>query len=318
MRKIIVALIIVSCLAFSMVSLASVENYPEKPIRIIIPFDPGGGSDILTRAADKYLNLEQPRVMVYLPGAAGLVGAMETLKEKPDGYTILGHNANNIVAQYLSETTDIMLWRELEYICDLVIDHTVIATSPKTGWKSFEDAVEYARENPGQLKWGVEGARGISALTCLMVQDATGLEFRLVPYDGGAESRAALLGGHIDLLSTTVSMVKALEESGDMVPLVMMDDTRSPYYPGIPTLQELGYDAVAFQPRSFYAPPGTPKAIIDKLADAFEEVSKNENFIKEMEELVFVVRFRGPEDAFQVAEDMYNDWETVFKTYFSE
>lgn len=314
MRKIIISLFIVGMLIFSLNCFAS-ENYPTKPIRIIIPFNPGGGSDILTRAVDKYINLEQPRVLVYIPGASGLVGAMETLKEKPDGYTLLAHNANNIVAQYLSGATDIMLWRELKVICDLVMDHTILNTNKLTGWKTFEEALNFARENPGKLKWGVTGARGLSAVNMLMVQEATGVKYQMVPYDGGAATRAALLGGHIDLETTTVSDSRAVIESGDAIPLAVLDDTRSPFFPEVPTLRELGYDVLAFQPRSYYAPPGTPDTIINKLAGAFEELSKNENFIKEMEELFYVVRFRGPEDAFQVSENMYTDWEPIFSKY---
>ncbi|NLL62209.1 MAG: tripartite tricarboxylate transporter substrate binding protein [Candidatus Atribacteria bacterium] len=315
MKKNIVLLLII-CSLFVSINGFATENYPTNPIRIIIPFNPGGGSDILTRAVDKYLNLEQPRVLIYIPGASGLLGAMETLKAQPDGYTILAHNSNNIVAQYLSDATDIMLWRELEPICDIVMDHTVLTTNKMTGWTKFEDALNYAKENPGKLTWGVTGARGLSAVNMLMVQEATGVKYQMVPYDGGAATRTALLGGHIDLETTTVSDARAVIESGDAIPLAVLDDTRSPFLPDVPTLQEIGYDVLAFQPRSYYAPPGTPEAIIKKLAAAFEEVSKEEGFIKDMEELYLVVRFRGPEGSGQVSEDMYNDWKPIFDRYF--
>lgn len=315
MRKIIILLFIGAMLIFS-VNVFAIEQYPTKPIKIIIPFNPGGGSDILTRVVDKYIKLEQPRVLVYIPGASGLVGAMELINEKPDGYTLLAHNANNVVAQYLSDATDVMIWRELEMVCDLVLDHTILTTNQQTGWKTFEEALNYAKNNPGKLKWGVTGARGLSAVNMLMVQEATGVQYQMVPYDGGAATRAALLGGHIELETTTVSDARAVIDSGDVIPLAVLDDTRSPFYPDVPTLQELGYDVLAFQPRSYYAPPGTPDFIIDKLAAAFEELADNENFIKEMEELYLVVRFRGPEEAFQVSEDMYNDWKPIFDKYF--
>lgn len=314
MKKISILFLIVSFFVVSVSGLAS-QDYPTQPIRIVIPFNPGGGSDILTRAVDKYIDLEQPRVLIYIPGASGLVGAMEVLKAKPDGYTLLAHNANNIVSQYLSGATDIMLWRELEVICDLVMDHTIVNTNKYTGWTTFEEVLDFARKNPGKVRWGVTGARSLAAVDMLMIQEATGLQFQMVPYDGGAATRAALLGGHIDVEITTVSDARGVIESGDAIPLVVLDETRSPFFPEVPTLQELGYDVLAFQPRSYYAPPGTPENVINKLAAAFEKVSRNEDFIKEMDELYYVVKFRGPKEAFQVAEDMYNDWKPIFDKY---
>lgn len=317
MKKISAILIVVITLAVISAScLAAFESYPEQPIKVIIPFNPGGGSDILTRSVEKYIQLGQPLVFIYIPGAGGLIGAMEGYRGKPDGYTILAHNANNVVSQYLSDATDVMLWRELETICDLVQDHTILTTHPGTGWTTFEEVLEYARANPRKLRWGVTGARGLSAVNMLMVQEATGVEYQMVPYDGGAATRAALLGGHIDVETTTVSDARAVIESGDVIPVAVLDDTRSPFLPDVPTLMEIGVDVIAYQPRSYYAPPGTPKEIVDKLAVAFEEVSKNEGFIKDMEELYLAVVYRGPEDSFKTAEGMYEDWQPIFDRYF--
>jgi len=315
MKKITVILIIAALLIVSIGGLAA-EKYPEEPIRVIIPFNPGGGSDILTRAVSKYIELDQPLVLIYAPGASGLVGAMELYRADPDGYTILAHNANNVVSQYLSGATDVMLWRELETICDLVQDHTVLTTNPETGWTSFEEVIEFAEENPRELRWGVTGARGLSAVNMLMVQEATGAEYQMVPYDGGAATRAALLGGHIDVETTTVSDARGVIESEDAIPLAVLDDTRSPYLPDVPTLREVGVDVIAYQPRSYYAPPETPKEIVDKLAAAFEELANNEEFVEEMEELYLVTNYRGPEESFEVAEDMYEDWQPIFDKYF--
>ncbi len=314
MKKIFTILMIAVLLMI--VSISGLAAYPEEPIRVIIPFNPGGGSDILTRAVAKHMQIEQPLVLIYVPGASGLIGAMELYREKPDGYIILAHNANNVVSQYLSKATDVMLWREMETICDLVQDHTVLTTHPGTGWTSFEEVLEYAKANPRQLRWGVTGARGLSAVNMLMVQEATGAQYQMVPYDGGAATRAALLGGHIDVETTSVSDARGVIESGDAIPLAVLDDTRSPYLPDVPTLREVGVDVIAFQPRSYYAPPGTPKEIVDYLASKFEEVANNEEFIQEMKELYLVVNFRGPEESFNTAEKMYEDWKPIFDEYF--
>lgn len=315
MKKISVVIILIMLLVFCVGVFTATAEYPDHAIKVIIPFNPGGGSDILTRAVQKYIKLEQPLVLVNIVGASGLVGAMEALRENPDGYTILAHNSNNIVAQYLSNATDVKLWRELKFICNLVTDHTVVTTHPGTGWSSFEDVVTFAKENPGKLKWGVTGARGLAAVNMFQLQEATDVKYQLVPYDGGAATRAALLGGHIDIETSTISDTRAVIESGDVIPLAVLDDTRSPFFPDIPTISELGYEVLAFQPRSYYAPPGTPKPIIDKLATAFEELSKNQEFIDMMDKLYFVVRFQGPEEALKVSENMYEDWEPIFDKY---
>ena len=182
-----------------------------------------------------------------------------------------------------------MLWRELEPICDIVMDHTVLTTNKMTGWTKFEDALNYAKENPGKLTWGVTGARGLSAVNMLMVQEATGVKYQMVPYDGGAATRTALLGGHIDLKLLLVPDARAVIESGDAIPLAVLDDTRSPFYrmcqhyrKSVMMFWRFNLDHIMH--------PQVQSGSYHKNAAAFEEVSKEEGFIKDMEELYLVVR----------------------------
>ncbi|MDD4363196.1 MAG: tripartite tricarboxylate transporter substrate-binding protein, partial [Atribacterota bacterium] len=185
MKKYLVILSLIMIMVFSFASM-SMAAYPERPIRSIVPFNPGGGTDLLTRTIEKYLDLDgQPLVPVYIPGASGQIGAMELYRETPDGYTILGHNTDNLIGQYLSGGTDIKLWEEFEFICNMVLDNNVVITHPGTGWTSWEDVAEFAKANPGKVSWGTEGLRTAAVAAIMTLNDVYGFDFQIVPYDGG-------------------------------------------------------------------------------------------------------------------------------------
>ena len=287
------------------------SKYPEKSIEVIIPFSPGGGTDNLTRGIQKYINLDEPLVLKYITGASGLVGAEECLRAKPDGYTILGHNPHNFVGNKAVGTTDHFFWRELEPICWIVEAKTLLATNTKTGWKTFEDMAEYAKANPGEVKMGMVGA-GIHLANALRMIDEIGAEIVTVPYDGAAAEKTALLGGHVDLsLPSNEADIKPLVDSGDAVILAVMSDSRSTFYPDVPTLKELGYTGGAFSARGYYAPPGTPKEIIDFLKGKFKELSEKQEFVDYCYEQGMVVTYYDSEDANKISEEKYELWKKI-------
>ena len=119
-------------------------DYPTSPITVIIPYSPGGGSDILTRKIMEYIELpnNQKLVAVNVEGASGFTGAMQAFNSKNDGYTILAHNPMDVVSYSLSGTTDVELWDELETVCGIVDDFNVLVTNPQSGWTTLEEALE--------------------------------------------------------------------------------------------------------------------------------------------------------------------------------
>lgn len=295
------------------VALGAADKYPERTISVIVPFAPGGGTDILTRAIQKYF--PYPMVPINIAGASGLVGAQECYNAKPDGYTILGHNPMNLLSQSLAGTATIPLYKELKTICYMVDDYTIVTTNKNTGWKTWDDVVKAAKEKPGTIKWGTTGAAGQSAADTIRAMEAFGIECVHVPYDGGAATRTALLGNHIQLETSTGSDIRTVVESGDVIPLVAIAYNRSPFLPEVPTFRELGANVASGAPRAYYAPPGTPDEILNKLVEAFRMVSENPEFEAYVTTLGYDNKFIGPEEADKWIEEQYTTFKPLFDSF---
>lgn len=274
--------------------------YPQKPIQVIVPYPPGGGSDILTRAIMKYIDLpnDQKLVAVSISGASGYVGAKQASTSKNDGYTILAHNPTDLFSYTLNGTTEEPLWDDLVMISTVVNDFSAIVTNPKTGWKSIEDVAEYAKANPGEIKWGITGYNNVNFGDSLRTAEALGIKdyIRFVPYDGDPTVETALRGDHIQLGTYSASVAKGSSESGDVVPLLVIGNKRAKALPNTPSTEESGFDILITKPRSYYAPKGTDPAIIKTLSDAFKKVTENPEFAEMIEGLGQEVYFVDGEE----------------------
>lgn len=252
-------------------------KYPDRPIRILLGFSPGGSTDIpmrvLTANASKILG--QPVVIENKPGAAGVLPAQLLQSAKPDGYTLA------VIPQgvfRLPYTTDIN-WNpaDLAYIIGLsgyVFGIVVPASSPI---KSLADYIAYAKKNPGELTYSSPGALTTNHLTMEQFSRLANVRLNHVPYKGTSESLQALLGGHVQSAAETSGWVPYVE-SGKMRLIVVWGDKRMPRFPNVPTLKELGINLVQSSPWGLAAPTGTPAAIIAKLHQAFRQAMEQPNF----------------------------------------
>lgn len=282
---------------------------PEKEIQCIVPFAPGGGSDILTRLLMEHMNLPKPMVAINVEGSAGLIGAEQAAKASADGYTILAHNPMNLIAQGLTGTND--LWSKLTLLSFIVDDWEVVCTNKESGWETVDDLIEAAQKEPGKLKWGVTGS-GITLADSMRAMEGLGIDCQLVPYDGGSETRAALLGGHIQIELSTSSDVRSYVESGDVVPLFVIANERCPFL-DVPTLLEMGIDVTSGAPRAYFGPPNLDEEIVNFYAKQFYEVCNNEEFIKACEDLGFVVSYVDPEEGRARMEEWFEANEPIFE-----
>lgn len=303
----------------SLVGCSSEEKpYPNKAVQVVIPYGPGGGSDILTRAIMKYIQLpnEQPLVAINVEGAAGYTGAQQVINAENDGYTILAHNQMDVASYSLGGTTSRELWSELEMICNVVDDFNVISTNPASGFTSINEVVTYAKANPGEIKWGVTGSKNVNYGDTLRLAQALGIEdvVTIVPYDGGAASKTALMGNHIQMETNSASDIRTSVESGDAIPLMVIGDRRANSLPDVPSSVELGYDIVTTKPRGYYAPPGTDPAIIEILSNAIKEVTEIPEFVETVEGLGLEVNYMTGEET-QVK---IEEWVETLKPVFAE
>ena len=296
-------------------SLASAADYPDRQIRVIVPYKPGGGSDVRARLVAKIVRankiLPVPMVVTNMPGGGAAPGQREVLKARPDGYTILIHHGQVIIGNLLG----ILNWNYDSFspIAQITENPLVICTHKGTGWKSFKDLVAAAKKKPGTVTWSWGGMGGHGHFASEALFATTGIKVRPVAHGGAAESKVALAGGQVDI---SVFGVVPLEyvKSGTFVPLAVTSDYRLPQLPKVPTLIECGVDLSVSLRYSFFAPPKTPESVLKVLRTALKKVCDTPEFKEKLEKIGAVVKYRPGQKLFdQLGADM-----KVFKSVVSK
>lgn len=268
-------------LGFTAVSLLSVSSsfaaYPDRAIKLIVPWAAGGDTDVIYRPfaplLQKYLG--QPVVIANVGGASGTVGEREAARSAPDGYTVFGAH-DYIHSVYFGGNTDIKYDEAFEPICLVSSTPSVITASSKTPWKTFKDLVEDAKKRPNQISVGAS-LGSTSQYSIALAAKAAGIKFKYVPYDGTAKRMNALLGGHIDLGDSNLTQ-KSKVDAGLLKFLAIMSEKRHPELPDVPTLKELGYDVDYSVNRGLMVPKGTPADVKAKLGAACAKAAAEQEY----------------------------------------
>jgi tripartite-type tricarboxylate transporter receptor subunit TctC len=256
-------------------------QYPQRPVTWIVPFPPGGGTDISARTVAAKLGekWKQTVVIENRAGAAGIVGADAAAKARPDGYTLLIVNVgivsiNPALYPKLPYDAD-KAFAPISLLCELPF---VLMASPKLAANSVQELVAYAKANPGKVTFASSGQGGSPHLTAEIFQLATGTQMTHVPYKGGGPAMTDLMAGHVDLLFASVLEGSGHIKSGKLKGLAVTHVKRSPALPDVPTLAQAGVkDAESGSWIAQLAPAGTPQAIVDKVgADIKEAVASPE------------------------------------------
>jgi tripartite-type tricarboxylate transporter receptor subunit TctC len=270
-----------SLIAFSLVLVAlavRAQDYPTRPVTMIVPFAPGGGTDITARTLAAKLSSKwgQSVVVENRGGAAGILGAEAVAKAKPDGYTLLVANvgitsinpALYAKMPYNPETA----FAPISLVCELPF---VLMTSTKFSPNSVKELVAYAKAKPGEVTYASSGSGGSPHLTAEIFQSATGIRMTHVPYKGGGPAMVDLMAGHVNLLFASVLEGSGHINAGKLKGLAVSHAKRNPALPNVPTLAEAGVpNAESGSWIALMAPAGTPAAVIDKVvADVKEAVA---------------------------------------------
>ena len=271
----LIAVLAASALALSGAARAQTA-YPTRPVTLVVPFPPGGGTDTGARIVAQRLAARwgQPVVVENKGGAAGQIGADFVAKAKPDGYTLL---MGNIGTQAINPS----LYKKMPYDPDTAfVPITLVAelplamtVHPGVAAKTPRELIALARARPGQLSYSSSGAGGAPHLAAEMFKQATGSFILHVPYRGGGPAVADLLAGHVDLSFMTVLEASGHIKSGKLRALAVTSALRVPALPDVPTLAEAalpGFNSISWI--GLLAPAGTPKDIVDKVAADVREV----------------------------------------------
>jgi tripartite-type tricarboxylate transporter receptor subunit TctC len=251
---------------------AQTTVFPNKPIRIIIGFPPGGATDILARdfAAKLADELKQQVIIENKPGAGGTIGADAAAKAAADGYTLtIGTTSNHSIAPSLYKKLPYDPVKDFAPITMLAVSQNVVVINPSLPINNIKELVSYAKANPGKMNYGSSGNGTISHLTGEMFNALAGTEIQHIPYKGSALVFPDLLSGQVSMMYDSTISVGALIKSGKVKALAMTGAKRSRLMSELPTVAESGFpgfDSSNFF--GFFAPAATPKDILDKLLAA--------------------------------------------------
>jgi tripartite-type tricarboxylate transporter receptor subunit TctC len=284
----------------------SQEVYPSRPVNFIVPFPPGGSTDLgyrlLTKETEKHLG--QPIVVVNKPGGGGTVGVSALAASKPDGYTIGQTPSGGFLAiMPHMEKLPYHPIKDIRYIMQFAELNFGLLVKADSPFKSLKDLIAYARQNPKKLTYGTNAPNSISNLIMEQVAKKEGVQLAHIPFKGSAPYQTALLGGHVHFIVGEFNY--SYLEGGQARVLLFLGEKRSEDYPQVPLLKELGYDIPCPVYNGVCGPKGLPDEVARKLEEAFTKGMKEPAFVKGMKDLHVTLLHRNSKEVAEYAARNY-------------
>ncbi len=277
------------------------EKYPNRAIELVVPFDPGGSSDIAARIYSDELGrvLNTTITAVNRAGGGGMQGAAYVAKAKKDGYTLLAGSGAGVVNGPILRKKECPYdpLKDLFPLANFVSTSTVFVVRSDSPFKTLADLKEFARKNPGKIKAGIAGVDNDSHFNLKLFESSNKIKITAIPFKGGGESLASILGGHVDMASNTLSTFSENIKAGKLRALCVVSRTRYPEFPDLPTTLELGEKDVNLSSwQGAFVTGGVPQNVLNVLIPAFEKVFQNPELQKMAEKAQFRPDYMGPEE----------------------
>ena len=274
------------------------QDFPNKPINLVIPSAAGGQADLMARLMVPHAQevFGQPLVIQVKPGGGGAIGAEMVAQAKPDGYTLAMGKANwsSILPALEGRSRGP---EEMDAVCRINSAYTIYFVQANSPFKKFKDLIDFAKANPGKLTYGNSGVWSLTDLEWRWIEKKAGIETRNVIYEGGGASIIGLLGGHVMVAAFSPGAGLPHFRAGKLRPLAFAGPRRHKDIPNIPTLIEEGFDTgLDGNWQGILAPKGTPKPVIEKLAAGFKKITQKKEAIAGMEKLGEDYSYMGPEE----------------------
>lgn len=276
MKRVLIRAVI-ACGALLLSGMAAAQNYPERQVRLVIPYPPGGGTDIIGRVVAQHLgaNLGQQFIVDNRGGAGGTIGTDAVAKSAADGYTLLMVPTSHVINPSIYPKLPYDTLKQFTSITLAASATIVLGAHPSVPVKSVKELIAFAKARPGQLNFGSAGNGTVFHLTGELFKRQAGVDIVHVPFKGGGPVVQALAGGQITLAFETMLAMTAHIQAGRIRPLAVTSAKRSSVMPELPTVAELGFpDIVAENWYGFYAPAGTSPDIVAKLSAEIVKILK--------------------------------------------
>jgi len=294
------------------------DNYPARPINLIVPFSPGGGTDISARLLAAALGPQLGGTSVVVdnrPGAGGQIAADLVARSNNDGYSLLFANSGMLAVNpwlYKLHSDPATAFAPVSMFSDLPF---ALVVSPQLAARNVRELVELARKEPGKHTFASSGTGGAPHLAGEIFQQATGTELTHVPYKGGGPAMTDLMAGRVDMLFASILETVTYVQAGKLRALAVTGPTRSPAMPDVPTLDEAGvHNAQTGSWTAVLAPAGTPPAVVDKLSEAIRRVADSADVKKKLEAQGAVAHGSTPAELAKIAAGERARYGEIIKT----
>lgn len=304
LRKIMILFMVLLLAVCLLVTGYAAVKYPVKNVQLIVPYSTGGGTDALARIIGAELEKKwgKPVVVVNRPGAAALIGTAELVRSKNDGYTIGITSNYDYSLTLLTGNNTQYKYKDLESIASINATGNILVAQKDSPFKSLAEVVSYAKKSPGKLTVSISGP--LHSVEIAMFEKAAGIDVTPIMFSSGGDSLNALLGGHTDLGLFDKKFHAQTSEKG-CKSLVSFAGKRFNVVKDVPTMKEQGYDVATEVYRLFMAPKGTPKKIINYIADSIKEVTSTPEFQKKFANMGEVYQFCSGKELQQRLDEDY-------------
>ena len=311
----------ISCLSalFVLVFFAGTAHseFPERQVTVMVGFGPGGTIDLLARgiAIGAGKHLKQPVVIENRGGGGGSVALGVVAAAKPDGYTLAAIQNASIIDTALMQKVPYKPLKSFTSIIAIAMsEHSATLVKGDAQWKNFREFMDYAKANPGKIKYGTSGVGTGMHVVMEAIAKKDGIKWVHIPYKTAVDARTALLGGHIDAVSSGTDWPPFVQ-SGQLRVLFTHGEKRSPHFPDVPTIKELGYNYVSDTIHCIVGPAGLPPEVQKKLEAAFFKGMETPEYKSVMEKIYMSPAHLSGKDFDQNLKERWTRMEKLFKEY---
>ncbi len=294
---------------------ALANDYPKKPIKLIINFSAGGTTDtaarLMTSKATEVLN--QALICMNKKGAGGTLGVSEVARAKNDGYTIGTCNMPAVAIIPQIRKVPYKPFDDLIQVCAVMPYEYALLVRGDAPWNTWEEFTAYVKKNPGKVTYGSVGAGTTNHLVTARIGKELDFDWKHVPFQGGVKATAALLGGHVDVINNTMASVVSSIRAGKLKALLVTSEDRFSATPDVPTMKEKGFKFSQISYMSIVAPAGIPEKARMMISDAFKVAAADKGVLKSTRKLDLNPKFIDGKEYQTLLENLSKEWGSLLK-----